>query len=291
MEPDATPCRAIGQHCAAHKLNLAASQAGNTFKSFKSILKKLHELYSRSAVRTKGLEVVQKLLVESLDASGKVTNPSETRWLALGDCTLALKQVLPSVLISLDRESEERGDVVAAGLYVQMTKYKFIATLMLLCETLPTINRLSANFQESKVDFEMVGCVLEGPIRSLKAKKAELVDETIIETLKKDNIDISVTDDERQEFHTSIKCRFINQIIENMHDRFTHNEVMSAFVVFFECSNYTDPKTETQKLLSGSFSKLAGQFGLNEAEGLKELTDFVHYAQAGVLKGQTVLQS
>ncbi len=51
-------------------------------------------------------------------------------------CILALKRILPSVLISLGRESEERGDIEAAGLYAQMTKYNFLATLLLLCDIL-----------------------------------------------------------------------------------------------------------------------------------------------------------
>lgn len=114
-----TTCQAIGQHCAAHKLNLAASKAGNAFevvKKTKRILRKLHDFYSRSAVRTKGLLAVQKLRnseteSDTLDAAGKVQNPSETRWLALGKCVVALKKILPSLIISLQRESDERGDV------------------------------------------------------------------------------------------------------------------------------------------------------------------------------------
>ena len=104
---NANVCKALGQHCAAHKLNLAASKAGNYFPPivrFKKILHKLHGFYSRSAVHTKGLESVQKLLSESLGASGKVQDPSDTRWLALGKCTLGLKKILPSVLLSLERE-------------------------------------------------------------------------------------------------------------------------------------------------------------------------------------------
>ena len=88
-EPDKQLNKAVGQHCAAHKLNLAAKQAGAEFpviRNFKRVLHSLHAFYSRSAVRTSGLASVQALLQESLDEAGKVNN--RIRWLALGECTV-----------------------------------------------------------------------------------------------------------------------------------------------------------------------------------------------------------
>ena len=52
------PVKAVGQHCAAHKLNLVASQAGIVFPEivkFKKTLQQLYAFYSRSAVRSAGL--------------------------------------------------------------------------------------------------------------------------------------------------------------------------------------------------------------------------------------------
>ena len=149
-------CKALGQHCLAHKLNLAASKAGNTFPvivRFKKLLSKLHDFYSRTAIRTKGLETVQKLLSDTLEACGKVNDPSDTRWLALGKCTVALKNILPSVLISLENEGNDRGDVVAAGLYHLLAIWEFLAVLLLLRDVLPTVNRLSKLFQETLINF------------------------------------------------------------------------------------------------------------------------------------------
>ena len=166
-------CRAVGQHCSAHKLNLAASQPGRGFPRIERLKKtwsKLHEFYSRSAVRTKGLVAVQGLLNESLDASGKVPNPSETR-LALGKCVTSLKDILPSVLISLGREGEERADVTAAGLLHFMTNLDFLLVLLLLCEVLPTVNRLSMVFQESLINFSKISTHISATVNSLEAKK------------------------------------------------------------------------------------------------------------------------
>ena len=55
-------CEAVGVHCAAHKLSLAASQAGDGVpyvKKFKDILRKLYDFFDNSSVRTAGLGAVQ----------------------------------------------------------------------------------------------------------------------------------------------------------------------------------------------------------------------------------------
>ncbi|KAJ8046154.1 hypothetical protein HOLleu_04739 [Holothuria leucospilota] len=65
------------------------------------------------------LESVQKLL--GVD-SKKMIESSTTRWLSLGNATLRLKEVSPSVIISLGHESEERGDATATGLCSMITQ-------------------------------------------------------------------------------------------------------------------------------------------------------------------------
>lgn len=58
-----------------------------------------------------------------------------------------LKYIFASVVISLRRKVEERHDVTAAGLHHIVTEYKFVAIMLLLCDVLPTVNRLSLLFQ------------------------------------------------------------------------------------------------------------------------------------------------
>ena len=56
---------AIGVHCAAHRLNLASSQAGGNvqyIKHYKSILRQLFDFYDNSAVRMAGLDAIKELL-------------------------------------------------------------------------------------------------------------------------------------------------------------------------------------------------------------------------------------
>ena len=58
---------AVGIHCAAHRLNLASTQAANSVpyvKKFNSVLRQLFDYYDNSAVRSAGLEAIRKLLQE-----------------------------------------------------------------------------------------------------------------------------------------------------------------------------------------------------------------------------------
>jgi len=56
---------AIGIHCAAHRLNLASSQAGESvpyIKKFNIVIRQLFDFYGNSAVRTAGLEAIQTFI-------------------------------------------------------------------------------------------------------------------------------------------------------------------------------------------------------------------------------------
>ena len=76
---------AIGVHCAAHRLNLASSQAGDAIpyvKKFNNILRQLFDYFDNSAVRSAGLQAIQTLVQEK----GKLLAPCSTRWLSTEKC-------------------------------------------------------------------------------------------------------------------------------------------------------------------------------------------------------------
>ena len=258
-------CRAVGQHCSAHKLNLAASHTGRGFpriERLKKTLSKLHEFYSRSAVRTKGLVAVQGLLNESLDASGKVPNPSKTRWLALGKCVTSLKDILPSVLISLGRESEERADVTAAGLLHFMTNLDFLLVLLLLCEVLPTVNRLSMVFQESLIDFSKISKHISATLNSLEAKKESSLSTKVQQLAERIEsqaaITVKIEVNKIEDFENQVKKPFINVLIENIKRQFENSDIMSAFSHFFNKELYNKDNFD---MISSSVKTLSNQFG------------------------------
>ena len=63
-------------HCAAHRISLAASQAGDGvphIKKFKDHLRKLYDFFDNSSVRTAGLCAVQELL-DKVKAATTIVN-------------------------------------------------------------------------------------------------------------------------------------------------------------------------------------------------------------------------
>ena len=290
-DPHKLVALAIGQHCAAHKLNLAAKQAGTNFpviQKFKRVVKSLHAFYSRSAVRTKGLTAVQNLLKDSLEiesdsksGSGKVKNPAETRWLALGECATKLKGIVGSVSVSLEREAEERGDAGAAGLVNLMTRFDFLATLCLMCEVLPTINRLSLQFQVSHINFSTVSTSLAATIAILKAKKE--VDLTgTISGLEAQGIKIKTKltiPEEVANFRIKTQAPFIDAIIDNIEARFQNSEFLASFSKIFNPQSYGTSKVQPDEMCSHA-AKLCEQFGLPKDTAINEMKDFIFYVQA-----------
>ena len=74
---------AIGVHCAAHRLNLASSQAGESvpyINKFNVIIRQLFDFYANRAVRTAGLEAIQSFIQEK---QTKLLEPCSTRWLSI----------------------------------------------------------------------------------------------------------------------------------------------------------------------------------------------------------------
>ena len=143
-----------GIHCLCHRLALAVAQAGNEVpfiaRKFKPTLSQLFYFYENSPVRMSGLKAIEELL-DSIKL--KLEQPADTRWLSHDNVCRTLIRILPSVITSLSREAEERGDVLALGLHKVVQQYKFIATLYMMTDLLPTVTRLSRALQASSIDL------------------------------------------------------------------------------------------------------------------------------------------
>ena len=60
---------------------------------------------------------------------------------------------MQSVYVSLQREGAERNEPMTDGLYHQISRFNFVATLYLLCDVLPHICRLSRVFQREAINL------------------------------------------------------------------------------------------------------------------------------------------
>jgi len=138
--------------------NLASVQAGDSIlyiKRFNSIVRQLYDYFQNSAVRMAELKAIQTLIHEK----GKLCAPS-TRWLSMEQSVKRLKEYFCSVVMSLQREGEERGVAKALGLHKLMTEYRFVCTLLLMCDVLSHISHLSKCFQITDCDYSIINVEL-----------------------------------------------------------------------------------------------------------------------------------
>ena len=140
----------------------------------------------------------------------------------------------------MEREAEERDDVTAAGLHHVLTDYKFVATMLLLCDVLPTVNRLSLIFQVQQIDSTGVPRYVQSDISKLETitskddnslksignyvQQLSMAGVTIRRVAKRgENLDA------HEAFRKSIQLPFLGQLITNISSRF------KDAVSFFHC--------------------------------------------------------
>ena len=87
-----------------------------------------------------GLKAIEELLETP---TLNLKKAAHTRWLYHDAACSTLVKVLPAVLVSLDREAQERGDALDHGLSKVVRQYGFIATLYMMCDILLVVSRHS----------------------------------------------------------------------------------------------------------------------------------------------------
>ena len=228
---------AVSVHCAAHRLNLVSTHAGNAVpyvKKFGTILRQLYDFFENSAVRTAGLQAVQNLIHES----GKLLAPCSTRWLSIERSVNRLRKCFASVVLSLQREGEERSDAKALGLNNLVTEYRFVCTMLLLCDVLPHVSHLSKCFQTTDCDYSIIPKMVVSTVHAIK--QLEAVDgvnlkglEAFLEQLTNSGIEIKKPSHLGEEyFETSIKRPYLNNLISNLEARFDDKNIMAAFDIY-----------------------------------------------------------
>ena len=228
---------AIGVHCAAHRLNLTSSQAGDTVsyvKRFGSILRQLYDFFDNSTVRTAGLEAILTLISES----GKLLAPCATRWLSTERSVNRLRKCNISVVLGLQLEGEERSDAKALGLNKLVTEYRFVCTMLLLCDALPHVTHLSKCFQGADCDYSIIPKMVSSTVHGSKLLKT--VDgvnmrglEAFLEQIRKSGIDLSKPSHLGDEyFKASIKEPYLDSLISNIERRFDNKTVLASFDIY-----------------------------------------------------------
>lgn len=124
------------------------------------------------------------------------------------------------------------------GLSYLITQYRFVCTMLLLCDTLPHVSHLSKCFQISDCDYSIIPRMLTSTIHSLEqlqtvdgfnlkglgAYLTEIADAGI-ELKKKHNLG-------EEYFRRSIQKPYLSHLIKNLNDRFEDKSIMAAFDIF-----------------------------------------------------------
>ena len=144
---------------------------------------------------------------------------------------------------------EKRHDVTAAGLHHIVTEYKFVATMLLLCDVLPTVNRLSLLFQAEWIDFTSVSKYVQSTVSKLEGMKTKdgnslkAVGE-YVQQLSQSGVELrsqvqrgEIIWDRHEIFRRSVQSLFLNQLIMNINTRFKDTDVIFSFLSVFDPRN------------------------------------------------------
>ena len=96
------------------------------------------------------------------DPQLKLIKASNARWLSHERAVDNLRNCLPSVITSLEREASEQHNAQALGLAAFVKSYKFVATLLMLSDILPPLSNLSRAFQRKDLDSTLFKPLVAG---------------------------------------------------------------------------------------------------------------------------------
>ena len=128
-------------------------------------------------------------------------------------------------MLSLEREGNERSEAKAIGLSKLVAEYRFVCTMLLLCDTLPHVTHLSKCFQIEAVDYSIIPAMLSSTITSIKqlitADGINLTNlQTYLEGLEQANISIVKQHNLGETyFLEKIRKPYLKSLIDNLKNK------------------------------------------------------------------------
>lgn len=167
----------------------------------------------------------------------KLNQAKDVRWLPHDAATKALYRSLRSILVHLNQETG-KGVAMAKALWSWLHTYKTIATLYLLCDVLPHLSALSKCFQQKKLDLTEIHKAVETKKQVMQLARDQPLEGGRLADLdadlgpggRLDGLDILVSDRQREEF-AHVRSAFVDNLVENLEERFPQTELLAAFGV------------------------------------------------------------
>lgn len=224
----------VNNHCVAHRLALACSQAAEAIpymKKFKDIVAQMYRFYDYSAVRTAGLKDIQSVLGAP---DLKLKRASDTRWLSHDQAITAIRKCLPSIITSLQKEATERNDAQALGLSKFICTYQFVASVYMMSDILPILSHLSKLFQKKNLNFSLIQPLVKSTVTQLETLKTvpgaffQQVDDVISNQLK----DFNIRSSSKDSFQHNVYNKYLENLCKHVEDRFPDAGLLESFSVF-----------------------------------------------------------
>ena len=277
-------------HCVAHRLNLAASQAGkdiNFCKRYHEMIHSLYKFYSDSSVRYDRLRELQELLIGK---ATQMTEPTSVRWLSVEAAVKAIFANYAPVYQSL--ESEKTGGK-ADGLLKFVSTVKFVLFTVLLIDILTVVGILSLTFQKDSVNFSHIRQNVSTSRETLLTMKthSETVRQVLNEIGDVPNVgqkgkfrEMEITDSQqvRNEF-SHLRDTYIDKLVENLDSRFPEDELqtLECLDIILNPKRYPDDLASIGDYGTGQLNQLLTFYDTCvDAERVSHFLLFKHFARS-----------
>ena len=219
----------VNVHCFAHKLALCTEKAADSVeyisKTFNKTLTNLHYYFKKSSCRVGTLTQLQQIMETKCV---RIKEVHEIRWFAFYDALQALyKSWKPLVRYFKDLKKPSEKET---NLLTSLTDIRFISTMHLMMDILPSYTQLSMLFQKQDLDIAVVSPALDGAISSAKqARDGKGYYHSVLKDnlsthndsllYKGEKVSNKKVKEDRSEF-SQIRKSFVDALIANTNKRF-----------------------------------------------------------------------
>ncbi|KAG1653606.1 Transmembrane protein C17orf113 [Nymphon striatum] len=221
-------------HCAAHRLNLASSQAGKAIpymSEYHRHIGILYRYYKDSSVKYDKLRELQDILHGNRK---QVKKPTSVRWLSIESAVTMILKSYDAILLSVEN-ADAKKDPKAVALHRFMATSLFLLITALLADVLCVIGILSLTFQKDTVNLSVIRHCVESTKETIQTMRqgSRQVDEVLQalgnvppvgqKTIYK-NIDLTDNQPMRHRF-TTIRDNYLGSLSDKLSERFPQDDM------------------------------------------------------------------
>ena len=222
----------------------------------------------------------------------KLTEAKDVRWLFHERAVSNLRRCLPSVIASLEREVSEQHDAQALGLARFVRKYKFVATMLMLSDSLPPLASLSHAMQREDLDYSLVKPLVTDTIATMTNLKQtpgehfNSLENVLDEDLQ--GFSIQHPSSVQSEYFAKIVYeKYLNNLNQHLKQRFPDVEILEAFSMFCGMS-WPDDHTLLHQFGRDNLQVLADQFAPALIHAEEVLTEWEVFKNSTVCSDSSI---